>query len=192
MKKVTFLLAAILFLGVSNIAKAVATGDKKTDSHNLYIRVDKQAMVSVVGSGTTDLRFESEAISKVGGEVTFKATNGNNSLWLNYSSIVSSQGTNSISASISSLPKGLKVQVVASAKSADGAKGQTGTGKTAYLKTGTGATIVDDIKSCYTGTGERFGHKLVYSVVADGEDYDKIVEAAGGQPFVVTYTITEN
>nr|WP_321354378.1 hypothetical protein [uncultured Draconibacterium sp.] len=185
MKKVTFLLAAILVFGVSNLAKA-----QDSDAHKLYIKIEKQAMIAIEGENSTDVRFESDAFDKAGEEITFKSVNNSNKLWLNYSSIVNKGGTNTISAKVSSLPAGLKIQVAASESvSNSDKKGHTGTGHTVDLTTG-GVTIVDGIKSCYTGSGSKKGHELVYSVSTDENNYGLL--EADNIDLTVTYTISEN
>ncbi|WP_372650327.1 hypothetical protein [Draconibacterium sp.] len=185
MKKVTFLLAAILVLGVSSIAKA-----QKSDSHNLNIKIDKQALIAIESEGSTDISFDSKAFVNAGEEMTFAASGSNKQLWLNYSSIVGSGSTNTISAKISKLPEGLKVNVATSESAATSSKkGKTGKGYTVDLTEG-GVTVVDNIGSCYTGNGANKGHKLEYSVSVDDSNYEKLV--AADHTLVVTYTITEN
>jgi hypothetical protein len=185
MKKVTFLLVAIFVLGVSSIAKA-----QKSDTHNLNINIAAQALIAIESQGSTDIQFDSKTFGTAGEEVEFIANTANKRMWLNYSSIVSSGSTNTISAKISDLPDGLKVQVETSESAASSSKkGRTGKGYTVDLTEG-GVTVVDNIGSCYTGIGVNKGHELVYSVSVDNDNYEKLV--AADHNLVVTYTITEN
>ncbi|WP_319500700.1 hypothetical protein [uncultured Draconibacterium sp.] len=189
MKKVTFLLAALLVFGVANIAKAAKPeGDKKSAAHGLNINIPTHAMIALAGPSSTDIDFEAEAAEVAGDKVTFAQTN-ETALWLNYSSIVRSGKSNSISAEISDVPDGLSIKVAVSSAAASGKKGETGEGSTKELTTG-GVEVVDGIGTCYTGSGENKGHSLVYTVSAKDESYEDLV--ADNHNLTVTYTITEN
>ncbi|MDX8338294.1 hypothetical protein SLH46_03795 [Draconibacterium sp. IB214405] len=185
MKKVTFLLAAILIFGVATIAKAQES--KTVASHGLNITIPTHAMIALAGSSSTDLEFEAVAAEVAGDKVTFVQTS-ESALWLNYSSIVSSGSSNTISAEISNLPDGLIIEVAVSAAAADGKNGMTGTGYTKALTSG-GVEVVSGIGTCYTGSGESLGHSLVYSISADEDNYQDLV--AGDHNLTVTYTITD-
>lgn len=190
MKKLTFILAAIFIFGVSNLVEAQNSTpgvDKKSASHGLNIGITSHAMIALAGT-QQDIDFEAEAADDAGDKVSFTQTNGS-SLWLNYSSIVSKNSSNTISAEISEVPDGLSIEVLVSETAATSKKGHTGKGYTKTLTEG-GVVVVDGIKSCYTGAGENKGHSLVYSVSADDANYDKI--EADDHTLTVTYTITEN
>nr|WP_319511490.1 hypothetical protein [uncultured Draconibacterium sp.] len=187
MKKVTFLIVAVLVFGVANFAMADGHGDKKSASHGLNISIPTHAMIALAGPSNMDINFEAVAAEVAGGKVEFKQTNSTE-LWLNYSSIVNKNKENSISAEVSDLPEGLEIEVAVSASAASGKKGHTGTGSTQKLGK-TGIEVVDGIESCYTGSGENKGHSLVYSVRAVDNDYEKIV--AENHNLTITYTITE-
>lgn len=186
MKKVLLSLAIIFVLtGFANV-KASASDDKKNATHALSINIPTHAMVAIVGS-STDVTFQAQAAVTVGDKVTFNQTS-TSQLWLNYSSIVNGGNSNTISAKVSELPEGMTIDVAVSNSAASGKKGHTGKGYTKTLTTG-GVQVVDNIKSCFTGSGESLGHSLDYSVNVDETNYDKIVAATHN--LTITYTITE-
>ena len=74
--------------------------DNKEDFHTLNIGIPTHAMVSIAGSNGTTVDFSAEAPEVAGNSVTFTQTS-DSKLYLNYSSIVTSGKTNTISAKVS-------------------------------------------------------------------------------------------
>ncbi|HYQ56971.1 MAG TPA: hypothetical protein VEP89_06450 [Draconibacterium sp.] len=181
MKKVTFLLVGILIFGVSNLVQA------QENSHGLRIDIPTHAMVALAGA--EDIVFETIEPTLAGGKVTFEQQ-GNTEIWLNYSSIVSaSNKMNDISAQLSSDIEGITIRVEVGEDAEDSKKGKTGTGTMQTLSSGSGATVVTGIGSCFTGTGVEKGHSVKYFVSADENSYADIT--ANDNDITVTYTITE-
>ena len=187
MKKVTFLIVTVLVFGVANLANAVVPVDKKKASHGLNIEIPTHAMIALAGPSSKEIDFEANAADVAGDKVSFSQKN-ETTLWLNYSSLVTEDNSNTISAEITDVPDGLTIEVAVSNAASGNKKGHTGKGYKKALTTD-GVQVVDDIKTCYTGTGENNGHELVYSVSADESKYDEIV--ADSHHLTVTYTITE-
>lgn len=189
MKKVAFILGTIL---VSTVLSANAVvGDTNTASHTVGISVSKLALVDIETSGNNiNISLTPNSITEAGKGLSFDGVTNSN-LWLNYSSIVGSNQTRSISASITEgLPAGVSLKVAASAPASSG-KGTLGTSaaSTATTLTTGGITIIDGIGSCYTGDGANSGSNLTYSVVVNDANYATILEQ--NYSVTVTYTISE-
>ncbi len=199
MKKVTFLLAAILVLGVSSIAKAQNNGngngngnspaqEDPTAAHALNISISSYSMIGLAGSNQA-LAFEASAAEVAGDKVVFTQSSGSTSLWLNYSAIAEGENTYKVTAKVTGdAHDGLDVKVNVSSASTGGA-GETGTGAGEIILTSTESDVVTGIGSCYTGAGEELGHELTYSVSANEDNYGDI--AASSPSLIVTYTITD-
>ncbi len=106
-------------------------------------------------------------------------TDTDSSLWLNYSSIVSStDNKRSISAMISSgtLPDGLSLKVSASEDHGNG-DGKIGTAvSNAVSLSKYNQIVVDNIGSGYTDNGANKGHQIFFSLMYDPSlnDYKKL------------------
>ena len=186
MKSLTLNIAIVLFTFVAFTSNA-------QNNHKINIGISQFSSVEIVGDEA--IGFEMVAPTNPGEAISFVASEGsNNAYWLNYSSIVGSGNTNTITATLSEEVNGviIKANVGASAESGS-KKGHTGTGlgvKT--LKAGTGTVVVNNIKSCYTGNGTNKGHSIIYSLdISDDDDaYGSII--ASSPQVTVTYTITDN
>ncbi|RIH66256.1 hypothetical protein D1164_04920 [Mariniphaga sediminis] len=203
MKKLAFILTSIILISATVKVSTGSTGDDETSSHNLGISVPEVALVDVEGpsgEGTTINLSPNINNLEAGAAVDFTTAN-DNSLWLNYTSIIEqgnngngngngSSKTRKIKAEIDeNLPDGLdlmlEVGTIASGS------GQTGTAiqEKIALKKGP-TTVIDDIGSCYTENGAGKGHRLTYSLAVKDNKFDKVM--AETFSVQVTYTITEN
>jgi hypothetical protein len=189
MKKVTFLLAAILVFGVSNIVKAQ---DTEAAQHIVGFTVPNFAILDIESTGSSNniTLVLTEAELEAGNEFNFAAAS-DNSLWLNYTALAEKNKTRTVTVQIDEPISGidLKLQVAAySGKEGEG-KGELGapTNTGAVVLSQAAQTIINGIGSCYTGNGVDKGHNLTYTMAAN--DYSKI--EAGKKEVTVTYTITE-
>ena len=84
--------------------------------------------------------------------------------WINYSSIVDGNSTNSISVNLSSrnVPAEIKIKLDVGQDVGAGA-GTTGKPIGQITLTPYPQEIITDIGSCYTGRGTKKGHQLIYS-----------------------------
>jgi len=189
MKKLSLIIATVLFS--FGVASAQDTG---ADNHQVTVGVEEHALVDIESGGNLNFSLSPAAPTEAGEGLSFDNAEATNSdLWLNYSSIVGSNGAkNKINVKIDQdLPTGLKLQLTVADPT--GGEGETGsstasTGNEKMLST-TDEQIVHNIGSGYTGNGSGSGCQLTYSLISDGSaDYEDIV--ADNKDITVTYTIT--
>ena len=195
MKKLTAILsfAFILGLSLSAIAKPIPNNsNNKTAKHNITVSIPSHALVGL--SSTSGITLEPAAPTTAGNGLDFSASSASdNSLWLNYSSIIKGFKSNTISVNMTgdNLPNGVTIKVQAGKDSGKG-KGKTGNSKSEALELSTvSKTFISDIGNCYTGTGSNAGHQLTYSLELDkNASYKELT--SGDFSTTVVYTITEN
>ena len=186
MKKVAVTLAAFLTLAISNNLFAQ---DTNAGSHTVTISIPEVAILDLEGGSSITLAPTPP--SEAGNAFDFTSAT-DNSIWVNYSSIVASGKQRTVTAEISAgtVPTGLLLKVIAGSYSGSG-KGTLGTPGAQITLSGTAQAIISNIGSCYTGTGASSGHQLTYNLVLNSvNDYDKLVQ--GSTPVTVTYTITDD
>ena len=191
MKKLTFLLAAILVLGVSNFASA----QDNTAKHNVKVQIPQYALVGL--SSTAEITLSPEAPTTAGEDIEFTGEHiSDDSKWLNYSYLGSlKEKQTSISVQLedydnNSLPTGIVIGLKVGIYNGNG-KGSHGEHVTAgeIELSGRSTMIVKNIKNCYTGTGEN-GHQLTYTLKKKANaSYSELV--AGDYSVTVVYTITD-
>jgi hypothetical protein len=191
MKKLSLIIAAVFIFGVGNVVKA----DNGNDRHQVSIGISTHAFVDIESTtGSSAIILSPSAPTEAGLGLSF--TNISNSdLWLNYSSIVSSNGSkNSISAKIEgNLPTGVSIELFVGdcVENGDGNVGQRKGGGNPVELTDSEQEIIHNIESGYTGNGSGSGHNLTYTLKADNNvDYEDIV--ADSEDIEIVYTITEN
>lgn len=96
--------------------------------------------------------------------VTQRITPREASIWINYSSVVEPNSTNSIyvSMGMSNVPAEITIKLKIDPYVGDGS-GQVGTPTQPIILGNFPQPIITNIGSCYTGKGEGVGHKLTYS-----------------------------
>ncbi len=185
MKKLSLIIAAVLFSFGSVIAD-----DSNSDTHQVGITISEVALVDVeTTAASKNISFTPAAPTEAGEGLTFTATNSD--LWLNYSSIVASGTSRSISAVVSgTLPEGVTISVATSDPASSG-KGKKGNAKNAaqVVTNGSGVEVVTGIGSCYTGDGASNGCNLTYSLNLEDTKYDKLYHET--YTAVITYTISD-
>jgi hypothetical protein len=125
------------------------------------------------------------------GEAVDFSTATDNSLWLNYTSVVAKNKKRDISAKIESgdLPEGVSLVLnVGGISSGNGEKGEAVSGKVTLGNTA--KDIVKNIGSSYTESGKNKGHQLTYSLEMNNTEYADLVAASYNVEIV--YTITDN
>lgn len=191
MKKVTFLLAAILVLGVSNFAKAQNNGDGRSANHDVKVGISKHSLVGV--SSTSTIVLEPAAPTVAGEGLDFDVQSAtDNSVWLQYSSIIGGNANNiSVSMAGDALPTGVYIELTA-ANDAGKGKGQVGNSHGRKIKlSNSPQEFISEIRNCYTGTGSNAGHQLTYTLkVESNVNYQNL--SSGDFTNTITYTITAN
>ena len=194
MKKLSIILASVLVFGVSMSAMAVVDHHDSQSSakHDIKVGIPSYSLVGVSSTSSIDLK---PGVPTVAGEgLNFSASSASDeSVWLNYSSILKGKTSNSISVTMTgNLPSGVSIELIASPDAGKG-KGETGSAKeTKITLDGQGQDIITGIGNCYTGTGSGSGHKLTYSLQMSNEDVNYKKLTSGTFTTTVTYTITDN
>ncbi|QIA09787.1 hypothetical protein [Draconibacterium halophilum] len=207
MKKVTLILIAIFVFGVSNFAKAqrdrgdgimsgaavvgpAGGGGSGGAEHNIKVGIPSYSLVGISSDATIALM--PAAPETAGQGLNFDVESASdNSVWLNYSSIIKSSA-NSISVSMKgdNLPNGVTIELVA-AEDAGKGKGEVGkTEKKTIVLSGDSQPVVTTIKNCYTGTGSSSGHQLTYTLKMDETSDNYKALTAKDFDTTITYTIT--
>ena len=191
MKKLALIItAAFIFAGVSNAM--VVLGDDNTAAHTVGIDIENLAIINIESTGngnSNDITMSPSAPTEAGEAVSFSGIT-NNKLWLNYSSIVSSGKTRSVSASISNdLPGGVSLKVAAGDVSQHGKGDKGDANNSAQILTSGGVDVITGIGSCYTGKGPNKGSNLTYTLDMDEDKYNELYQ--GAYSVTITYTITD-
>lgn len=117
------------------------------------------------------------------------------SVWLNYSSIVEKNKSNTIYVNLASadIPAEISIKLKASYDAGQG-NGQVGTPSETIILSEYPQPIITNVGSCFTGLGNQKGHLLVFSWVFN-PDYDKefsLLDENTAISVQVTYTINTN
>jgi hypothetical protein len=182
MKKLSFAIVAFLGLGLGFTANAQ---DDNDDTHLVTIVINEHSIIDIEPNGSKNITQTFVAPTEAGNGLTTPAANA--SLWLNYSSIISTGETRTISVKASVLVPGVAISVLAAAPVVAGGNG--GTGSTVVL-TAADQPIITGIGSVYTGDGASAGSNVTYTLSNPVANYGSIV--AGSTDVTVTYTISNN
>lgn len=190
LKKLFF--AAVIVLSAN---ASFAQADSKIASHLVTISIPEVALLDLEAA-TTSITLAGTNPTEAGDPMTFGPAATNATIWMNYSSIVKKDKLRNVSVAITAgtVPTGLKLTVLASAASAEGA-GTKGTALVAaHTLTGTATSLVSGIGSTYTGDGVNKGRNLTYKL-----DYatDAATDYASLNfdtvlPITITYTLSDN
>ncbi|MDD5694808.1 MAG: hypothetical protein PHD61_05840 [Bacteroidales bacterium] len=183
MKKLFYAIFAIALLIATN---HVFAQDNNAAEHNLTVTVPEVALVDIEGDPT--INVSPSAPTEAGDPLDF--TNTDNSLWINYSSIVpgSAAKKRSITVSLNELVPGIDINLTVGDYEGTG-RGNKGTPKAGTLTLGTTAQdVITGIGSTHTENGRNSGHELTYGIGIKTDDYGQIF--AKTHSVIVTYTIT--
>lgn len=195
MKKVFLTLSAIMiFFGVT-VAQTETTGnnsgDNNTANHQVTIKFTPMAILDIEGDTKGGILFEPVAPKEAGDPFSFSATD--NTLWLNFTSMVDANKTRSINVKYEGkLPAGVSLKVATTGSATGNGKGNRGSSaysSTPYTLTTTDHALITGIKTAFTGNGTGNGYQLTYSLQMDDAKYVDLVSDT--YPVQVTYTITE-
>lgn len=189
MKKRLFALAT---LGVVFALNTNAQTDDQDDDHTVAISIPEVAILDL--EGKTSISLNVEAPKEAGEAVDFSNAT-DKSIWVNYSSIVStSEPSRVVTAKISnnSVPDGMLLKVTAAADAGNG-DGTMGTSAGEVTLNSSDQKVITGIGSCYTADGANNGHNLKYALELDPNagsysdiDFDQDVT------LTITYTISNN
>ena len=165
----------------------------KSAQHNITVSIPSHALVGL--SSLSTITLKPSAPTTAGEGLDFNASSvTDNSIWLNYSSIVSKSGSsNTISVNMTEnkLPEGVSIELSGSEVTGKG-KGALGTSTGKVLTLSAKAQdFITGIGNCYTGTGIQAGRQLKYTLkMDDNASYEKLT--SGDFSTTIVYTITEN
>ena len=189
MKKFTIILAALF----SVFSTSVFAQDDNDDEHDVNVKIPEVALVDVEGANRT-ITLAPEAPTEAGEFLDFSNAT-DNSLWLNYSSVVGSKTEPSRRVTVAitngSVPDGMDLYV--NAGSASTGEGDHGKPSGKIKLTGTASDLVTGIGSCYTETGTENGHQLTYALQLSGDaDAVSNIDFDDANTLTITYTLTDN
>ena len=191
MKLSKLLFAALIIFSSS---ATFAQGDTETDAHNLTITIPEVALLDLEApSNNTNVSLVGTHSTEAGDPVAFNATN--NSIWLNYSSIIGGSAKRNITVKITNgdVPNGLSLKVKAGTANTALGKGDFGTPEAAavVINKTDDTQIISNVGSVYTGTGINKGHNLTYTLEQNGS-YADLKHNGAGETLTITYTLSDD
>jgi hypothetical protein len=189
MTKIYKNIALVLFLLVFGNLSA----QENHSSHQINLTIPEVALINVYSNSATSLG--NNTVVEAGKPLNIEDTD--NSVWINYSSIVGSQ-TNpsrdiSIRISEGTIPQGVKLYVKVAKDMGAGAGTMGKPIEIAQELTVNPLTIITGIGSAYTGTGANKGNNVEYTLKLSDEPnaYAKL-DFDQSSTLVINYTLTDN
>lgn len=198
MKKLSLILASVLVFGMSMTVSAKEKGGSSetvsSANHDITVNIPSYSLVGI--SSGSAITLKPGVPSEAGDGLDFSASSAmNNSIWLNYSSILSGDGSNSISVEMSGdpLPTGVFIELEAGedAGKGEGVVGHS-EGAIALELDGEGQNVITGIGNCYTGKGSTSGHQLTYTLKMSDDEGAYAALVSGSYTTNIVYTITDN
>jgi hypothetical protein len=181
MKLITRSLLALLVVSVS----IGYSQDSNSDNHTVSIVIPQISLLDIEPEGANDITITMTVPAEAGDPF---ASETDNSLWLNVTSIVASLQTRDISVSINAAIPGLNLKVVSAAYSGSGF-GSWGTVGSELTLSTSSQNLITGIGSGYTGDGANNGYQLTYTAEPDASNFANI-ESTSSTNITVTYTMT--
>lgn len=183
----SFLFVFALFLSVQMSAQV----DNNVATHTLIISIPEVALLDIEGG--TSVTLTAVAPTEAGNPLNLLGTT-NNTLYLNYSSIIGAAPDNvrkvSVAVTNGTLPSGIDLKVTASAATGDGA-GTKGSPGSQMTLSNTAQDLITGIGSCYTGDGSGKGHQLTYVLTENSANYANL-NFSTTHSLTITYTLSDN
>ncbi len=178
----------MIYILITGITKTYA-GDDKTSDHTVTISIPEVALLDLEGSKSITLTPKAPTEAGQGFDFTDAK---DNSVWINYSSVVGKHKYRNVTVEITSgqVPDGLKLIAVAGNDIGNG-KGKTGIPSGRIELSNSPQRIIYNVGSCYTGSGQQSGHNLIYKLDIESDaDYAKITNA--DTDLTITYTLSDD
>jgi hypothetical protein len=157
---------------------------------SLSFTIPEIALIDIEPSGLSNVYLTLEAGSETGQPVTVKGSI-HDELWINYTSCLTSGGSSrSVSVQVASgtIPDGVQLILSPSGFSGSG-KGTHGIPVGEVILSQTPQTLISGIGRCFTGDGQKNGHKLSYSLRISDYQSLNIEESSNIQ---IAFTLTDN
>ncbi len=181
----------LLLLGLALCSTSAFSQDDIDHDHDIVITVPPIALVDV--EGASSITLEPATITEAGEALDFTSIS-NDTLWLNYSSIIETGVDNTRDIYVKytgTLPGGTSIDLTAAAHSGSGG-GDLPVGASSTLTlTNSDQTLFSGIGSAYTGDGYNNGHQLTYELNSTPANYGDL-DAASSTTITVTFTISDN
>ena len=182
MKLITRSLLSLLVVSIS----IGYSQDNNSDNHTVSIVIPQISLLDIEPEGANDITITMTVPAEAGDLI---ASETDNNLWLNVTSIVASGNTRDISVNIDVPITGLDLKVVSSAYSGSGF-GSWGTPQNEITLTSVDQTLVSGIKSGYTANGANNGYNLTYTAEPNASSNFGDIVSTAGSDITVTYTLT--
>ncbi|MFK5969356.1 MAG: hypothetical protein QM487_04445 [Candidatus Marithrix sp.] len=183
-----YILIAMLWLFICTLS--IANGQtNNTAEVSIDLSIPAVALIDLVVDENQILTFSYSSSDPNQVEQVVTPSTGDNT-WINYSSIVSDGLSNYITAHLSqgTLPANVLLNLIIGEDMGVGA-GMVGTVSGQITLSSYPQNIINDIGSCYTGTGLHKGHQLIY-IWEYPQSYSYSLSFENGEAISVTYTIT--
>ncbi|MDO9274964.1 MAG: hypothetical protein Q7T92_05350 [Lutibacter sp.] len=184
-KNIALFLFLLLFVNLS--------AQNNAGGHKVNLKIPEVALINVFSN--LAIALGNSTIVEAGKSINIEDTN--NTVWINYSSIIGSQTQPSRDISIriseGTIPNGVKLYVKVAKDMGAGAGTMGKTINTTQELTANPLTIITDIGSAYTGAGANKGSKVQYTLKLSDEpnayanlDFDQ------NNTLVINYTLSDN
>lgn len=178
---------------LSSFTTFLSAQDTNSDGHDVSIKIPEVALLDIEPANNS-ITLSPEAPTEAGNFLDFSNAT-DNSLWINYSSVVGSKSDPSRKVTVAitngRVPEGMELYVAA-AKAKSG-KGKLGEPTDKVKVSSTAKEIITGIGSCYTENGEQFGHQLTYNLkLSDDAEAVKNIDFDQANTITITYTLTDN
>ena len=162
-------------------------------SHKINLQIPEVALINVFSNSAISLG--NSTVIETGRPISIE--DPNNSVWINYSSVVGSQTQPSRDISIriseGSIPAGVKLYVKVAEDMGAGAGTMGKSISTAQELTENPLTIITDIGSAYTGAGANKGNNVQYSLkLIDTPNAYADLDSDQSNTLVINYTLSDN
>ena len=169
------------------------SAQENVGSHKINLQIPEVALINIYSNSAISLG--NTTVIEAGNPLNFEDTN--NSVWINYSSIIGSQSQPSRDISIriseGSIPAGVKLYVKVAEDMGAGAGTMGKPIKTTQELTENPLTIITDIGSAYTGAGANKGNNVQYSLkLSDAPNAYANLDSDQSNTLVINYTLTDN
>jgi len=186
-----FVAATLTFFTTQLLAQ-----DTNQDAHDVVINIPEVALLDIESEGGNNTVTLGPSAPEEAGEALDFSNATDNSLWINYSSVIGSttEASRNVTVAITGgdVPAGMELDVVAAA--ANGGKGTLGTPAGSLTLNGTAQDLITAIGSAYTENGANKGHQLTYTLRMKDTSSDEVanLDFDDANTLTITYTLTDN